>query len=532
MRRFILICFLGVLSMHLLAQAPIVYRLDLSNVRHHELGVTMTFPALPDDVLRLQMPTASPGRYAEHAFAKNVYDLVATNKAGDTLTVYRTDTDAWEVAGHDGYATVQYTLFANRADGTYSGVDNRKVHLNMPATFMFAPAMDGRPVLLSWDPAQQPGWEVATQLEKLDEATFRAPDYYYFYDSPTMIGPIDWRRWTTTSHGKEYAIEIAMLHEGTDAELDAYAAWVKAIVEEQKAVYGGLPDFDFGRYTFLCAYNPWVSGDGMEHRNSTICTSSGSLRDNASGLIGTISHEFFHAWNVERIRPADLEPFDFTRANMSGALWFAEGFTSYYDDLILCRAGIISSEEYAQGLSGTINYVFNAPGRRHRNPVEMSRQAPFVDAAASIDPTNFGNTFVSYYSYGAVLGLILDLELRIRFDEVTLDDYMQYLWVDFGKPEIPYTITDLRTALAEVTGDEAFAKIFFQRHIFASQLVDLPERLQRFGISMQRAYPEASDLRNVSLEKTENGWRLNSNIVANNSLYAAGLQRGDVVLTV
>lgn len=530
MRLFFLCILLGA-GIQAFAQSPVHYHLDLSNVQQHELGVTITFPALPDEALQLQMPAASPGRYAEHAFAKNVYNLMATDQNGDTLTVYRSDVDRWEVVGHEGYAKVHYTLFANRADGTYSGVDNRKVHLNMPATFVYGNAMEDRPVQLTWDPTQKPGWEVATQLEKIDEATFLAPNYYYFYDSPTFIGPIDWRRWTTTSDGKEYTIELAMIHEGTDAELNAYAEWVKAIVEEQKAVYGGLPDFDFGRYTFLCAYNPWVSGDGMEHRNSTICSSSGNLAENADRLIGTISHEFFHAWNVERIRPADLEPFDFTKANMSDALWFAEGFTSYYDDLVLKRADIISADEYVEGLAGTINYVYNSPGRRYRNPVEMSRQAPFVDAASSIDPTNFSNTFISYYSYGAVLGLMLDLELRIRFSEVSLDTYMQYLWRHFGRSEVPYTITDLRLALEEVTGDAAFAKSFFNRHIYDAQLIDLPERLRSFGVDMQRAYPDASDFKGISFDSLARGWQLMSTILVNHSLYPAGVQQGDVVLT-
>jgi len=528
--RWLLIWIVLGISVQGFAQLPIVYQLDLSNIHHHELGVSVIFSALPDDALRLHMPTASPGRYARHAFAKNIYDLVATNENGDTLNTYRTGIDTWEVTGHQGYAQVQYTLFANRADGTYSGVDNRKVHLNMPATFLYGNAMEDRPVHLTWNPTQKKGWEVATQLEQLDEATFRAPNYYYFYDSPTFIGPINWRRWTSTSNQKEYTIEVAMIHEGTETDLDAYAKWVKAIVEEQKAVYGSLPDFDFGRYTFLCAYNPWVAGDGMEHRNSTICSSSGNLADNASRLIGTISHEFFHAWNVERIRPADLEPFNFTKANMSDALWFAEGFTSYYDDLVLKRAGIISADEYITGLTGTINYVFNSPGRLHRNPVQMSRQAPFVDAAASIDPNNFGNTFISYYSYGAVLGLMLDLELRTRFDGITLDDYMQYLWTHYGQPEVPYTITDLRRALGEVTGDEAFAKNFFNRHIYDAQLTDLPERLSPFGIVMEKAYPDASDFRGMHLDSLASGWKINRTIPENHSLYAAGLERGDIIL--
>ena len=152
------------------------------------------------------------------------------------------------------------------------------------------------------------------------------------------------------------------------------------------AVFGGLPRFDYGTYTFISCYRPNCAGDGMEHRNSTSLTSSASIAQASAQLLGTVSHEFFHAWNVERIRPAALEPFDFSDANMSGELWFAEGFTSYYGPLVIHRAGLTSTAQYARQISGAVNTLTTHPGRRFFGPVGMSQQAPFVDAAASIDP--------------------------------------------------------------------------------------------------------------------------------------------------
>src|SRR5690606_937025 len=179
-----------------------------------------------------------------------------------------------------------------------------------------------------------------------------------------------------------------------------------------------------------------------------------------------ISHEFFHIWNVERIRPASLEPFDFEEANMSGELWFAEGFTSYYTPLTLARAGIISQEDYISSLAGALNYVINSPGRDFFNPIEMSYQAPFVDAARSVDPVNRDNTFVSYYTYGSVLGLALDLSLRM--EGKTLDDFYKLMWKKYGKTEIPYSNRDIKATLAEYAG-AAFAEEFFNNYIFDSQ---------------------------------------------------------------
>src|SRR5690606_30844976 len=133
----------------------------------------------------------------------------------------------------------------------------------------------------------------------------------------------------------------------------------------------------------------------------------GSLATSGAGLLGTVSHEFFHTWNVERIRPASLEPFDFSDANMSDELWFAEGFTSYYGPLVIARAGITPQAQYARQLSNAVNTLTNHPGRALFGPVGMRKQAPLVDATKSIDPHNRRNTFISYYTYGEALGLAL-----------------------------------------------------------------------------------------------------------------------------
>lgn len=528
--RLILLSALIFVSAILFAQDPIRYQVNLDNVQHHEIDITIDFPSLPQKALVVHMPTASPGRYAIHNFAKNVYNVKATDSEGKPLAVYKKLADEWEIAGHDGHVTFQYTLFANRADGTYAGIDNRKVHMNMPATFAYGKEMPKRPVEITFDLSKRPDWKVATQLKKLADNKFYAPDYYYFFDSPTIIGNIDFRSFQVDSEGKNYTIEVAMDHEGTDEELDKYTDWVQKVVEEQKAVYGSLPNYDYGKYTFLCMYNPWVSGDGMEHRNSTVCTSKGNLAQNAKGVIGTVSHEFFHCWNVERIRPQSLEPFDFDKANMSGELWFAEGFTSYYTRLTLVRAGIITPEEYIGGLAGTINYVTNSPGRKYRNPIQMSQHAPFVDAAKSIDPNNYGNTFVSYYSYGSYLGLALDLTLRSKFEDVNLDDLMRYMWEHFGKAEIPYQIPDIEKALAAITKDAAFAKSFFAQYIYQSNLPDLQGLLMQFGIKLQ--LKNIGKTTPVSLSYGADGATVKSNISQNHPFYAAGINKDDKILAI
>ncbi len=513
------------------SQLPVRYDVALDRIHHHEITVTLHLPALPERPVEIRMPQSSPGRYALHQFAKNVYEEAAFDENGKPLAVQRKDPSTWLVSGHRGYVKFQYTLWANHGDGTYAGIDNRKLHLNMPAVFAYCPDVYDRPVELFFDLGQHPDWSVATQLKPAGNGVYWAPDTYYFYDSPTMVGNIDYRRWPVQQGDQYLTIEAALMHEGTPAEFDQYAEWMKKVVDTEKMIFGELASYDFGRYTFLLSYNPWIFGDGMEHRNSTVCSSKGNLAANAKQLIGTVAHEFFHSWNVERLRPKSLEPFDFDQPNMSGELWFAEGFTSYYDDLVLCRAGITTPEEYLEGLGGMLNFVVNAPGRNLRGPIAMSHQAPFVDAATSIDGNNNANNFVSYYPYGAVVGLSLDLSLRNRFDTLSLDHYMRYLWQHYGKTEVPYQVPDLQQALAAVTGDPAFAANFFQKCVYGHEFPDLPLLFAGLGIDMVKQFPGETDLDGLGLQYKDSVAVALGNVNRNHSLYAAGLNPGDQILS-
>jgi predicted metalloprotease with PDZ domain len=267
----------------------------------------------------------------------------------------------------------------------------------------------------------------------------------------------------------------------------------------------------------------------MEHRNSTILTSTRNLAEGGMERnIGTVSHEFFHAWNVERIRPKSLEPFDFEKANMSGALWFAEGFTSYYTNLMLCRAELISQESYVERLSGTFNYVWNSPARKFFNPIEMSYQAPFVDAATSVDPVNRENTFISYYSYGSMLGLALDLTLREQ--DLNLDDYMKLVWKTYGKNQTPYTISDLHDILNTYAG-AAFGDNFFNRYIYRSEMPDYKVLLEANGILLKQNANNPYFGVAAAINDDLNGV-IKSNPRIGSPAYKAGLDKGDVILRI
>ena len=513
-------------------QDPVDYEVSFDNAVHHEARIRVTWRNIGGDPLQMRMSRSSPGRYAIHEFAKNVYAVSVADGRGRPLSFSRPSPYQWDVAGHDGTVTVSYTLYADRAGGTYSGIDLTHAHLNMPATFMWARGFDDRPIRITFRPAD-PDWKAATQLVPTDDPyVFTAPGLQYFMDSPTELSDFSARSWQVESNGKTYTMRLVVHHDGIEADIDTYLEKAKKVVAAEVEIFGELPDFDYGTYTFIADYLPYVSGDGMEHRNSTIMTNTRSLHEAEYSQLGTLSHEFIHAWNAERIRPHRLEPFNFEQANMSLNLWFMEGFTSYYGPLAIRRAGESSVDEYAENIASPINTVSFSPGRSFASSQGMSIQAPFVDAATSIDPTNFANTFISYYTYGAAIGLALDLTLRERFDGVTLDTLMRRVWQVHGKPEIPYTTDDLRNSLAYVTGDEKFAREFFARFITGQELPDYEALLANAGLLLRKANAGEASVGPVTLEFEGKAALINKNTIIGSPVYEAGLDRGDQVLAI
>lgn len=524
MRYLILVLLFCFKSIQLLAQTN-TYAISFENAVHHEATVSATFPQVSENTLSLRMSRTSPGRYALHEFAKNVYNFKATDSKGNDLTISRTNPYEWNVSGHDGTIEISYTLFANRGDGTYSQIDESHAHLNIPATFMYAPSLSERKIEVDFKTRDDLNWKIATQLPHVKNNTYSAPNLYYFMDSPTELSNHILREFNIDGQ----TIKLALHDPGTEEEADTYFDKVKKVILAEKEVFGELPTFDYGSYTFLACYIPNASGDGMEHRNSTILTSTRTLANGGmEGNIGTVSHEFFHSWNVERIRPKSLEPFNFEEANMSGELWFAEGFTSYYTNLILCRAGLITTENYVEGLTGTFNYVWNSPARQFFNPVEMSYQAPFVDASTSVDPVNRENTFISYYSYGSVLGLALDLSLREK--DLNLDDFMKLVWNTYGKSENPYTIENLNKALNMYAGEE-FGNHFFSNFIYKSEMPGYTELFKTVGVSLYQDTEAAYFGAAVSIADDLNG-KIQSNTKIGSPAYLAGLDKDDIITSI
>lgn len=507
--------------------AEVNYQLDLGQVQQQQAEITMRLPNVAKGPLTIVMASASPGRYARHDFAKNIFDLRAFDGRANPLKLNRTSASTWEVASDSQEIIVKYRLFADHADGTYSQIDRRHAHLNIPASFMFAPAYAAEPVKLTIinKPKQ---WQVATQLAEV-KGQWHANNLDDFMDSPIEISEHQLLSFTQPSAGENYQINIALHHQGSLAQAEHLKTLVQAFVKEQQAIFGELPNYASKRYTFLADYLPAVASDGMEHRNSTVVTDERSLLQAEYAQVETMSHEFFHAWNVERIRPKSLQPFDFTKTNMSDLLWYAEGFTNYYGKLALKRSGYFSQDAFFEQLLKPLNRTLQAPGRRFHGPAGMSQQAVFVDAGVSVDPTDYGNNYLSYYTYGEVVALGLDLQLRVNFGR-SLDQLMRQMWVLHGKTEIPYDAAALQKQLAAVSGDAKFAERFFNEQVNQSQLPDFKALFAELGLDLQLADASKAFAGLVNFRNEGNDLLIASRPYVNSPWAKAGVSIGDTII--
>jgi predicted metalloprotease with PDZ domain len=524
----VLLCLL--ISAFSFAQKGIYYTIAFPNAAHHEAEVVMTIPEAPIANIKVRMSRSSAGRYATHEFGKNIYNVKAFTVDNTPIAIKQLEGDVYEIVNKVSTVKISYTLFANYVDGTYSDISESHAHLNMPATLMWGIGLEKRPVKIEFIDLEKYGWKAATQLKHEGMSVYSAPDLQYLMDSPVELSTFKETSWTVVgADKKEQTIRLSTHSADAQSVVDNFGKLVQKVVLEERAVFGELPVYDYGEYTFLQDVNSTNAGDGMEHRNST-CITSGldQIESNEVKMLGTFSHEFFHCWNVKRIRPKTLEPFNFEHANMSSELWFAEGFTQYYGELLLVRAGFHTADEYGKTMSGLVNAVLNTPGAAKFSSVQNSNYAVFADAGVSIDPTNKANMFTSYYYYGGATALALDLRLRSEFN-LTLDDYMRQVWLDYGKPYIPYTLNDLEKALGKVTNNKLFAATFFKNYIYGIEKNNYEALLAKGGYVVRKANPGKAWMGALTAKLHDGNVILTGGTIIGSPIYKAGVDAGDIL---
>jgi predicted metalloprotease with PDZ domain len=520
-----------VCTLHTVSAQRLSYIVSFPNLAHHEAKVELVASDINTRTAIFRMSRSSPGRYATHEFGKNIYDVKAFDQNGKPLAINRTDGDVYEVPRHSGYIRVQYTLYGNYADGTYVGLDPDDVHLNMPGAFLWIKGFDNVPITIHFNIPAEWHWSIATQLQPTnDSLTFLARNFQYFMDCPTKIGPLRYRKWEVRNpDGKVYNFRIALDGGGDDSTFSAFSEKVQKVVSQEQAVFGETPAYDYGTYTFLASINPYVHGDGMEHRNSTMISIPIPFHGD-DRLLGVFAHEFFHCWNVKRIRPRTLEPFNFEKSDMSFELWFAEGFTQYYGELLVGRAGFVKDTDFVKrSAAGLINEKMNTPGARLYSPINASEESVFTDAGVAVDQTNFSNITTSYYPYGGALALALDLQLREKYNK-TLDDYMTAVWKRFGKPEVPYAVPGLQEVLTSLTGDKKFADGWFEKYIYGHEPIDYDALLAPAGFLLRPADEGRPWIGSTRQFKEREGLIIGANTLRGTPLYDAGLDIDDKII--
>lgn len=555
MKKIYFTTILALLTCAALAQpAPkaIYYDISFPNAAHHEANIVMTIPNAPVGTIKVRMSRSSAGRYATHEFGKNVYNVKATNADGSPITIKQIEGDVYEIPEHGEAVKVSYTLFGNHTDGTYASIDESHAHLNMPAAFMWVVGLDSRPLKFQFNDMEKYGWKAATQLKHEDGNVYSAPNMQYMMDSPTELSKFNETSWTVINpDGKKQKINLTVHSDDDAATIEKFGTMVQKVVKEESAVFGEWPTYDFGEYTFIDDVYPGNSGDGMEHRNSTcIVEASPKVAGNESRLIGTFAHEYFHSWNVKRIRPKALEPFNFEHADMSDALWFAEGFTQFYGEILVVRAGITPAENFGRSLNGLVSSTLNSVGAKQFSAAQMSRDAVFTDAGVSIDPNNNSNEFLSYYTYGGGIAVGLDLTLRTQFN-LTLDDYMRTVWLDLGKtsqPYVtkkPYVLADLQASLAKLTKNPKFAADFFSKYVTGTEKIDYAPLLEKAGYMLKQSQPGVAWIGNIggaggggrgraggaAPAAVAGVFTITGNTQKGSPIYKAGIDGGDIILT-
>jgi predicted metalloprotease with PDZ domain len=477
------------------ADAPLEleYHLRIARPTTHLAEIEIDARGVRASTLDFAMPAWSPGRYAIYDFAKNVQEFEAAGGEGLALAWSQPDKQTWrvETAGA-GEVRVRYKVFGNDLNGSFSQIDATHADLNGASIYLYVAAHQADPIHLTVEAPE--GWKVVSGFSlSTSEYTFKAPNYDRLIDMPMEISPtitID----QFSDHGKTFRVAVhdyGSDEEGRTALLAQLVDSVKKIVATEMSL---MPDPNLDHYTFLFHFAPDIaSGDGMEHLNSSQIIISQPL--SPSGLAEALTdaaHEFFHLWNVKRLRPAALGPFDYTREDYTESLWFAEGITTYYSYLALLRSGLWTTDDFWTRLASEVQQLEADPGRKLMSAESSSFHAWFYDRAPQMQETNLANASVSYYNKGALLGLLLDLEIRARTGgRKSLDDVMRLMYRRFYQapassyylPGRGYQERDILQAVNEVAGSDF--ETFFRRFVEGTDPLPYAEALAHVGLTLK-----------------------------------------------
>jgi predicted metalloprotease with PDZ domain len=437
--------------------------------------------AVPTDgrpEVELMMAVWTPGSYLIREYSRNVESVTATGQGGRALAVEKSDKNRWRVAtGGAPSVTVKYRVYAREMSVRTNWVEADFAMINGAPTFMTLVGGLQRPHEVVIEPAR--AWRTSlTSLSPLPGGShrYRAADYDELVDSPILIGnPAVYE--FTVDDKKHYLANIGEsgVFDGVKAARD-----LEAIVREQRRFWGSLPYDRYIVMNVLTAVPGQIAGGGLEHKNSTLLIAgrwATRTRQSYLAWLELASHEMFHAWNVKRLRPVELGPFDYENENFTRSLWLVEGVTDYYGELLVHRAGLSTQVEYLDALSNKIEEVQTTPGRTVQS-AELASQDAWIKYYRPDE--NSPNSSVSYYAKGAVLAFVLDAKIRkATAGAKALDDVMRAAYQKFSARR-GYTPDEFRAVAEQVAG--ASLGSFWDAAIEGTAEIDYAEALDLLGL--------------------------------------------------
>ncbi|TDN67714.1 PDZ domain-containing protein [Paraburkholderia sp. BL10I2N1] len=525
---------------------PIRYTIVPKQPAAHLFEVTVTV-ADPDPAgQRFMLPVWIPGSYMVREFARNIVTLRAFNDAGRKVRIEKTDKQSWQAAPVKGELTLRYEVYAWDMSVRAAHLDDTTGFFNGTSVFLSAVGHEEAQCVVD---IQKPAgneyrnWRVATALpeargtRRYGFGEYRAHNYDELVDHPVTLG--EFALGTFKAHGVPHDIVIAGRVVALD--MDRLAADLKRVCEAQIALFEPKSKkAPVDRYVFMTQAVSDGYG-GLEHRASTalICnradlpvTGRPETSEGYRTYLGLCSHEYFHTWNVKRIKPAAFVPYDLTRENYTSLLWLFEGFTSYYDDLILVRSGLITPDDYFGLLGKVVGGVLRGSGRQKQTVAESSFDT-WVKYYRQDE--NAPNAIVSYYTKGSLVALAFDLTIRAQTgNRKSLDDVMRLLWHRFGRDfyrgnPVGVSEAQIEALFAEATGAD-LVEVFAQG-VHGTRDLPLETLLAPFGVGMA---PETDKNGKPSLgARVRGGADCTLTAVHDGSAaQKAGLSAGDVLVAI
>ena len=500
------------------------YTLRFPAPHTHYVEVEAVYPTGGRPQIELFMPVWTPGSYLVREYERHVEDLMARAAGGGPLTVQKSRKNRWQVqTGAARSVTVTYRVYGREMTVRTNWIEARFAMLNGAPTFISLVGGTARPHDVLIELAA--GWNTSATALTPGAAphTYRAEDFDTLVDSPIILGDPVVRQFEVA--GKRHALVL----EGDPSffDIDRAATDIQKIVDAGGKVMGG--QFDYPHYYFLNMVTD--VGGGLEHKNSFLTMSSRFTTRNPRqylSWLGLVAHEYFHNWNVKRLRPIELGPFfDYENEVHSKALWIAEGFTDYYAGVLVKRAGLSTRDEYLEELSGQIEAVQNTPGRLVTS-VDMASYDTWIKQYRPDE--NTPNTTVNYYPKGAVIAFLLDARIRrVTNNSKSLDDAMRLAYERHSGVK-GYTLEQFYQAMTDTAG--ATLRTFFATTAESTEELNYKEALDWFGLRFRAVETRTPRAWLGATTRIDGGRLIVTGVRRETPAYDAGVNVDDEILAI